>query len=90
MLPSPFSRKRGGATILYETTAIGLLQDDQGAVTGVRAVARGNRPLQLHAKGGVVLASGGFEGSTEMLARYLGPRSTYLRPVFAQKLGVAR
>lgn len=73
--------ERAGATILYETTATGLLQDEQGTVTGLRAVARGHRPLRLHAKGGVVLACGGFEGSTEMLTRYLGPRSTYLRPV---------
>lgn len=73
--------ERAGVTILYETTATGLLQDEHGAVTGVRAVARGNRPLELRARGGVVLACGGFEGSTEMLTRYLGPRSTYLRPV---------
>ena len=73
--------ERAGVTILYETTATGLLQDDNGAVIGVHALARGNRPLRLHARGGVVLACGGFEGSTEMLTRYLGPRSTYLRPV---------
>lgn len=73
--------ERAGATILYETTATGLLQDDEGAVTGLRAKTRGKRPLRLLARGGVVLASGGFEGSTEMLTRYLGPRSTYLRPI---------
>ncbi len=73
--------ERAGATILYETTATGLLLDDEGAVIGLRAKTRGNRPLRLLARGGVVLASGGFEGSTEMLTRYLGPRSTYLRPI---------
>jgi len=73
--------ERRGATIHYETTARGLIVDDGGRVTGVQAVTRGNRRLDFHARGGVVLGCGGFEGSTEMLTRYLGPRSTYLRPV---------
>ncbi len=73
--------EKRGATFFYETTLTGLLQDDSGAVTGVRATARGNRPLRFHARGGVMLACGGFEGSTEMQTRYLGPRSTYLRPI---------
>lgn len=73
--------ERTGATFLYDTTATALMQDESGDVIGLQAAARGNRPLRLRAKGGVVLACGGFEGSTEMLTRYLGPRSTYLRPV---------
>lgn len=71
----------GGAVIHYETTASRLIVDDTGRVAGVHATARGNRPVEFRARGGVVLGSGGFEGNTEMLARYLGPRSTYLRPV---------
>jgi tricarballylate dehydrogenase len=31
--------------------------------------------------GDVVLACGGFEGNSEMMTRYVGPRSVYLRPV---------
>jgi tricarballylate dehydrogenase len=32
-------------------------------------------------RGDVVLACGGFEGNAEMMTRYVGPRSVYLRPV---------
>jgi tricarballylate dehydrogenase len=31
--------------------------------------------------GPVVLACGGFQGNAEMMTRYVGPRSTYLRPI---------
>lgn len=69
-----------GGTILYETTAHGLLRDDDGAVAGVACTAADGRPLHIEA-GHVVLASGGFQGNPEMMARYIGPRSSYMRPV---------
>jgi tricarballylate dehydrogenase len=68
-----------GVSILYETTARGLLRDDDGQVTGLQAVRRKGGALAL--AGRVVLATGGFEGSAEMMTRYIGPRSVYLRPV---------
>lgn len=67
-------------TFYYETTARDLLHDDSGRVVGVRAVAAGNRPLELRARS-VVLASGGFQGNPEMLVRYIGPQAIYTRPV---------
>ena len=68
-----------GVTFLYETTAARLIQDEDGGVRGVRVV----RPRNRHATlvGQVVLACGGFEGNAEMLTRYVGPRSIYLRPI---------
>jgi tricarballylate dehydrogenase len=69
-----------GGLVFYETTARRLLQDEDGAVVGVQAVREGNRATTFRAKS-VVLACGGFEGNPEMLARYLGPRARYLRPV---------
>jgi tricarballylate dehydrogenase len=68
-----------GATFFYETTAAGLQQDSQGRVTGLKVRARGRGTQVLG--GQVVLACGGFEGSAEMMTRYVGPRSVYLRPV---------
>lgn len=68
-----------GVTFLYETTAQSLVQDEAGRVVGLRATTRGQGQRTL--KGQVVLACGGFEGNTEMLTRYLGPRAVYLRPV---------
>jgi tricarballylate dehydrogenase len=67
-----------GVRFFYETTATALEQDESGRVTGL--VARGERGRVLLA-GKVVLACGGFEGSAEMMTRYVGPRSVYLRPI---------
>ena len=55
-------------------------QDDSGRVTGIEATGANNRTVRLHARA-VVLASGGFEGNPEMLSRYLGPQSQFIRPV---------
>ena len=69
-----------GIDTFYRTTARRLIEDMAGGVTGVEAVGIGNRRLIFRAPS-VVLASGGFEGNPEMLARYLGPNSRYIRPV---------
>ena len=66
--------------IRYETTARGLIQDDDGRVSGIEAGGPRNRRIRLQA-GATVLASGGFEGNPEMLSRYLGPQSQFIRPV---------
>lgn len=68
-----------GVQFLYETTALSLLQEADGRIVGLRASTRGQGQREL--KGQVVLACGGFEGNTEMLTRYIGPRAVYLRPV---------
>ena len=70
------ARAKGlGATFLYETTALSLVQDEAGAVVGVRTTPHGV------IGGRVVLACGGFEGNSEMLARYMGPSALNTRPV---------
>ena len=68
-----------GVTFHYETAAQELVRGEDGTITGVWARTRGQRPRKLH--GQVVLACGGFEGDSEMLTRYFGPRSVYLRPI---------
>ena len=53
--------------------------DDSGAVTGVEAVdAQGARQTFT---GTVVLASGGYQGNAELMARYHGPLGMLARPV---------
>lgn len=70
--------ERLGVDFHYHTTAQSLLQDDDGIVLGLRAsTPEGIRKF----RGKVILASGGFEGNPEMLSRYLGPRSVYLKPI---------
>lgn len=66
-------------TFHYETAAQELARGDDGGIAGVRAKMRGGAARKL--LGQVVLACGGFEGNSEMLTRYLGPRSVYLRPI---------
>jgi tricarballylate dehydrogenase len=63
--------EREGIKIHYETPALGLITNDEGVVTGVKAKHQG-RNVQISCKA-VVLACGGFESSAEMRARYLGP-----------------
>jgi tricarballylate dehydrogenase len=75
----PLVTKQGG-TILYETTAYRLLQDEDNRVIGVAGADAKNESVIVAAKS-VVLASGGFEGNPTMMAQYIGPNSRYMRPV---------
>ena len=61
---------RLGIPVHYETTALELLQDRTGKVTGVRARTR-DRDVCYRSRA-VILACGSFESSSEMRARYLG------------------
>ena len=60
-----------GVSVYYNTSAIGLLQDSQGRVTGVRTETP-QGCCNFHGSA-VVLACGSFESSPEMRARHLGP-----------------
>ncbi|MVZ91173.1 FAD-dependent oxidoreductase [Microbacter sp. ANSKLAB05] len=56
-------------TVRYDCAATGLLTDPvDGRVTGV-VTADGER---VHARGGVVLTTGGFEGDAELVREHLG------------------
>lgn len=69
-----------GGEILYETVARDLVQAADGSVRGVLCKAPDGSSLRIEA-GSTVLASGGFQGNPEMMARYIGPRASYMRPV---------
>lgn len=60
-----------GVSVYYDTGAIGLLQDSQGRVTGVRAKTSQGY-CNFHGRA-VVLACGSFESNPEMRAQHLGP-----------------
>jgi tricarballylate dehydrogenase len=68
-----------GVSFFYETSATALDMDQNGRVAGLFARTRGVGPVRF--AGQVVLACGGFEGNAEMLARYIGPRAVFLRPI---------
>ncbi|WP_051198880.1 3-oxosteroid 1-dehydrogenase [Gordonia shandongensis] len=57
-----------GVDIRLNTPLTGLLTDD-GRVTGV-TVDTGDGPVELRARHGVILGTGGFEHNAEMRARY--------------------
>ncbi|WP_072815580.1 FAD-binding protein [Rhodococcus zopfii] len=69
-----------GGTIEYGVTAKELIQGDAERVVGVEAVDSSGQPRRFLART-VVLASGGFEGSGELLDRYLGDRGHELAPI---------
>lgn len=72
--------ERLGVTFLYQTTALSLIQDEQGQVVGVRARSRSQALIEVRGQA-VILASGGFEGNTEMLTRYIGHDTFRLRSI---------
>jgi tricarballylate dehydrogenase len=69
-----------GIEIFYETSARSLVRNEAGAVTGVRATDKAGATRTFSGTS-IILASGGFEGNPEMLARYVGPEARYIRPV---------
>lgn len=70
-----------GITIMLETRAVELMRSGQ-RVVGVRA-EQGGRDVFLRARGGVVLASGGFEWNQDLVRKFLpGPLTHPNSPPF--------
>ena len=63
--------EEANVSILYETTAHGLLMGEDGLLDGVEVRGSDGRLRKLEASA-VVLASGGFQGNPEMMTRYVG------------------
>jgi tricarballylate dehydrogenase len=72
--------ERLGVRFFYETAAQSLLTSDEGRVVGLtaRSAVDGGR---VRFEGAVALACGGFQGNSEMMTRYVGPRAVHLRPI---------
>ncbi|QEM69062.1 FAD-dependent oxidoreductase [Geobacter sp. FeAm09] len=68
--------KKAGGTIMTETTGKELIVDN-GRVTGLVAVDADGEKISLHATGGVIMATGGFNNNPEMMKKY-GIRQDYL------------
>lgn len=69
-----------GGEIRYRTTAVDLLREDDGTVCGMICVDENGKRYPLRAKK-VILASGGYQGSQEMMTKYVGPHAKHIRPV---------
>lgn len=57
--------------VLFEHKAIALLTNDKAEVTGVRVQTRDGQKV-FNARGGVLIATGGFSANEEMTDRYIG------------------
>ncbi|KAH0829310.1 succinate dehydrogenase/fumarate reductase flavoprotein subunit [Fonsecaea pedrosoi] len=77
-------RKYPNVKVLWETTAEHLLQTEQGEVCGVRVRQADGKLSKVFGKK-VMLACGGFEGSKDLMAQFVGPRVEHL-PVIAPGL----
>jgi succinate dehydrogenase/fumarate reductase flavoprotein subunit len=62
-----------GGEVRHDSSAVGLDVDADGRVRAVRIRSEGRTTLQ--ACGAVILATGGFQGDVELMARYVSPWS---------------
>jgi tricarballylate dehydrogenase len=69
-----------GAKTFYRTTAIAFLRDNSIRISGVAAVGPHGEWCEFPAIS-TILASGGFQGNSEMLFQYIGQRARNIRPV---------
>ncbi len=60
-----------GGTVSYETGAVDLIVDETRRICGVRCHSP-EGVVDIEARGGLILASGGFQANVEMRVRYLG------------------
>ncbi len=60
-----------GGTVSYETAAVDLIVDETRRICGVRCHSP-EGVVDIEARGGLILASGGFQANVEMRVRYLG------------------
>lgn len=65
------SLRAGRGTIRFRSRAVALEQDGDGAVVGVRV--RGPAGSEAVSADAVVIATGGFQGDTELMSRHVSP-----------------
>ena len=58
-----------GVEIMFATTGKSLIMED-GRAVGVNAMKKDGTPVTLHANKGVVIATGGYGGSVELVKQY--------------------
>jgi tricarballylate dehydrogenase len=69
-----------GVTFYYETAGQSLIQNEKGEINGVRVWSH-REGFQDFTSKAVALASGGFQGNLEMMAKYVGSHAHLTRPV---------
>lgn len=74
ILKNQVSKRQSKIDVLYNTPAIELIQNGQTRVIEGVVIERDNKRLNVQAKNGVVLATGGFENNQRMIEDYLGAK----------------
>jgi len=69
-----------GVVFLYETTAQQLERRDESGDLTLSVIGPNGSARKIKAAA-VIIASGGFEGNSEMLTKYLGGNASHVRPV---------
>lgn len=74
--------KKVGVSLLFRTTANSLSRRDAEGWLHLSVISgeETSEAKTLKARS-IIIATGGFQGNPEMMARYIGPTSRYLRPV---------
>jgi len=62
-----------GVETRYESPVVKILKRDSGEVCGVTVRRKDGTSYDVLARGGIILAAGGFESNPKMRAQYLGP-----------------
>lgn len=70
--------KKVGVEIFFNTKVIELTHDDVLRCTGAKAIVDDEEAVEFVAKGGVVIATGGFHANKEMVTRYMGGDTAWM------------
>ena len=64
--------------VMFNTKVIEITSDPILRATGVKAVVDDEELVTIVAKGGVIVATGGFHANKEMIARYMGGNTAWM------------
>lgn len=67
-----------GGTIVYNTRAVALYTDADGAVTGMKCIGADGKPVNIKAKA-TILCNGGFQNDPQMKQQFLGKNADLIQ-----------
>lgn len=70
--------KKLGVEIYFNAKVVELLHNDVLQCTGAKAIVKDREVIDFVAKGGVVIATGGFHANKEMVTKYMGGDTAWM------------
>lgn len=81
-------QRKDKITVWYSSTACHLIKDNDGTIVGVE-IEHQHISLNIRARNGVVMSTGGFENNPQMIQDYLGaPRLSPLGSLYNKGIGI--